>query len=459
MMTAPPGSPASVELLLSVLRHHLDWCDGEELERATDGVEDWQATLLLAAHHQVHTLLRSELLRHVRDHLPEAVADTMQRELGPLMLDNLRQAWRLHRVLDLLETAGLRALAYKGPSLAAMVFGGQIRLSTDLDIVLAADDVLRARDVLIDHGFQRAPWAVDEDGSRLDPLEKDVVLWGPSSDGGGSFAVELHWRLFRTYFDVPLDFDELWSRRQDVRMPKGVVATFGSADYAFLLGVHGHVHRWTQLKWLVEFAWMLTRLDDDGWEHLERTFRRAKLTAEQAVAFTLAGWLMGSHAPRRLASSLHDLPSRHLVAAQVWHSFKDASSGGKPDLFRLQLEFFLATAADRRHRLSVAWRFLRWWWARQGRLEVRKLGADYSSSRTPDGPPPPAGVRALRGARRLWLDLDSLARAAVAGVGDGRWSRRRLRSASETPGPSDHQAPARGRRTGPQPPTGVARHG
>jgi len=457
VIPSPPESPAGVGLLLAVLRHHMGWCDRGALEQAADNVRDWQPELLLAAGHQVHALLRLELLKHARDHVPETVAEYMQRELGTLMMGNLRQAWRLHRIMGLFDAAGIRALAYKGPSLAALVFGGQVRLSTDLDFLLPRMDALRARDLLLDQGFHQVSLPADGDTSKLDPFDKAFTLRGPGSEDGSLFEVDLHWRLFFEYFEVPPTFDELWSRRQSVAMPKGSVPTFGFADYAFILGVHGHKHCWAQLKWLVEFSWMLTRLVDEEWERFERTWHRANLLGELALALTLVAWLLGIHAPRRPMSLLRGLPSRSALATAVWQGWAAGTRGSGSDVAKEPLEFFVAARVDRAQRIAFAWRFVALWWARRIRFELHALTPNWPALAARRGVArSSAGRRALTGVRRLWNDLRILVRAVTGGGGD----RRRIagrRSAGNEPRRSVHPEPGSRSRPGAHTPPGGGR--
>ncbi|MFL5540362.1 MAG: nucleotidyltransferase family protein, partial [Longimicrobiaceae bacterium] len=136
----PPAPTRDTEhaLLLACARLSLSPDEAARVRRMASAV-DWPATLALARRHRLVPFLH----RHLKDApLPPAAA----RELRALQREGvhrgLRMAAVLRRLVDALATAGIEALAYKGPALAMQAYGELgMRSFVDLDLLVRPDDV------------------------------------------------------------------------------------------------------------------------------------------------------------------------------------------------------------------------------------------------------------------------------------------------------------------------------
>src|SRR5690606_38660962 len=103
----------------------------------------------------------------------------------------LAQREDLRRVVDDLARAGVAALPFKGPTLAAWLYGDPgLRPGADLDLLVAPGDVLRARERLLALGWS-ACWQPPE--RLVGPyLRLGTTLYFTAP---GRADVDLHWRL------------------------------------------------------------------------------------------------------------------------------------------------------------------------------------------------------------------------------------------------------------------------
>src|SRR3989442_13911657 len=98
------------------------------------------------------------MLRKARGATPEPA----RRDLRPRAREsadrNLRLTSELVRILDACSTHGVRALAYKGPTLAVLAYGDLgLRPFRDLDIVVDPADIDAGRALLQRLGYHTGP--------------------------------------------------------------------------------------------------------------------------------------------------------------------------------------------------------------------------------------------------------------------------------------------------------------
>ena len=137
------------------------------------------------------------LYRHLNALAPAAVPKAVFVEIWgrheSKSLRNQAMANELLNILQLLDANGIPAIAYKGPALAAAVYGDvALRDFGDLDILLRRQDVLPAKTLLQARGYvsqyDLKP-AVEAAFLRSSMQYHLVVLHGASD-----VMVELHWK-------------------------------------------------------------------------------------------------------------------------------------------------------------------------------------------------------------------------------------------------------------------------
>lgn len=156
MISAPP----EVTVLLACLRFYLRTTMASAVALHLQAVDlNWGKLLQTAINHGVMPLLYQSLkaidCAKVTVQVPHSVMlqlQTLNRMNG---LHNLSQTQELLNVLAKLEKAGIEAIAFKGPVLAAAVYGNvALRQFGDLDILVRYRDFWQAKAVLANEGYQ-----------------------------------------------------------------------------------------------------------------------------------------------------------------------------------------------------------------------------------------------------------------------------------------------------------------
>ncbi len=203
-----------------------------------------------------------------------------------------RQLAELHRVLD---AAGVRAVAYKGPALAADVHGDlAARQFSDLDLLIGDADRALACDALRAAGYG-SPHGYTAREERLYSRWEGVAHFARGAD----WPIELHWRCLAPRYGGPQDPAAVVSRAVPSALGGGFVLVPAPEDLAVLLALHGVKHAWGRLLWLADFAAAASRPGFD-WSRATERARAWNVIGAWRFAVRVAGTLVALPIPATL---------------------------------------------------------------------------------------------------------------------------------------------------------------
>ena len=198
---------------------------------------------------------------------------------------NLSLTRELLRVMALLEKAGIPAISFKGPVLAAQYYGDiGLRQFGDLDILVSRRDVPRAKGILLSSGYRTLLCRWFDPHCQLLHLE-------------GKTVVELHWELMPRIFYVAFDWKSLWNRAEPVSIEGTDVRTLSAEDLLLFLCAHGAKHLWERLGWVCDVAQLLRARPGLDWDRLLQSARKVGAERMLLLGFFLAHDLMGVELP------------------------------------------------------------------------------------------------------------------------------------------------------------------
>lgn len=200
-------------------------------------------------------------------------------------------------VLDVFETAGIPAVPFKGPTLAALLYHDPAaRAFLDLDLLVHRRDAARARGLLTERGYR--PAAPLTPGRQAALLATAGQMRLVRADG---CIVELHTAFGPTSLPAPVLAAEVWDRLQPVPLAGRVLATLATEDLLLLLAYHGAKHLWLRLEWLRDVARLLNAAGTLDWEEVTRRARIRGAERMLLLALHLASELLDAPVPGHLA--------------------------------------------------------------------------------------------------------------------------------------------------------------
>jgi hypothetical protein len=273
------------ELLLSTLRRS---------ETGSAASVDWDALLALADSHGVLTVFCKEF----RGTLPESFKT------------RARSAWthsaflacELESLLEHFCRRGLEVLPLKGPLLAQILYGGPaLRRSDDLDLLVRPQHFKQARALLLDLGFEP------------DDPEDDYH----QTFQRGNTWVELHFSIAPPSSPA-MDLHGAWDRAQTILFRGQRARSFAKPDLLIYLTLHGVKHEFARLIWVLDFATVLTDLNECELKDALTISKRLGIEGALLTTCELARLSFGTKLPPFLTEAIARKPAITVKAAAIW---------------------------------------------------------------------------------------------------------------------------------------------
>ncbi len=260
-----PLSPEK-RALLCCARVNLDGSSREELTALVRGGLDFHALMQDARYHGIMPLLSRHMSAiAVADTCPAELLVALRRSVQSNALTSFALAAELVAVLKLFRAANIEAIAVKGPVSAALCYGDLgLRTFSDLDILIAPDDVGTATELLEARGY--APQLKLPPGWQNQLVREGTERLFRHPDGVR--MVDLHWHLMRHGYSFTPGTRGVFARRQTVYVGTHKVPTLALEPTLLFLLLHGMKHDWSSLGWLTDVAELLRRHPTLDWELL-----------------------------------------------------------------------------------------------------------------------------------------------------------------------------------------------
>jgi hypothetical protein len=297
------------DLLLACCSDSLKGQHTDRVPEAFSRQLDWERVLQLAAHHGVvpHVYIR---LSATPGLAPTQALDHLRQRYEA----NARQAlWltrELLRILEHLQARGIAALPYKGPVLAEFLYGNILqRQFGDLDILVHASDVLRAKAAVRELGYEHS--------LTLTPQQEQAYLQSgyeyTFDSPHGRNLLEIQWQVLPRFYVVDFDMDGLFQRAQSLTLSGHTLQTLGMEDLVLVLCAHAAKHAWIQLSWLCDLA-RLVEAKPVRWEVVQQQAECLGIERIVKASFLLAHKLLGAEVPAALQAQGNQAES---LAARV----------------------------------------------------------------------------------------------------------------------------------------------
>lgn len=212
---------------------------------------------------------------------------------------SLGTAEQLGRIADALTARGLRFAAFKGVTLAIILYGDlSAREYTDVDLIVPAEaldeaeDVVEALGYVNDHSDRRFRHAFQGYQRQLAFTHPDQV------------TVDLHWDFTGSHLPFPLSPADIWGALEMVKVGHRYIPAIAGTDLALLLAGHGTKERWRSLGWVVDFAVLVERRSDLDWASIHARALAQGCGDNVLLACALAERLLGVAVPQALALPL-----------------------------------------------------------------------------------------------------------------------------------------------------------
>jgi hypothetical protein len=299
----------------------------------------------LADRHGVQPLLYNALCD-----LPE-IPDEQRRVLKTIHEANLHKALLLSRelirIVDHLSGVGVQVMPYKGLALAEMLYGDiAARQAGDLDMLIQATDLSRAREALLALGYkQHVSFSQAE--------EREYVKFGYelAFDGvSGPNLLELQWAFQPRFYAVDFDMKGMFNRAIEVSVAGRMMKSPSHADLLLTLSVHAAKHAWGRLIWICDIARLL-QCRALEWNWIQMQAEQLGIARILCVTMILANRLLQEPIPQSGQAFYARDSQAFALADEIVQSLLSGTSFNteSPSYFRLMMRL--------RERPLDRWRF------------------------------------------------------------------------------------------------------
>lgn len=313
-----PSMRLEDELLLCCARIQLDSGRAERIRALVQDGVNWAYLLWKAFPHAMLPLLYWHLNATCPGAVPGSIFKQLQGHFHSNIKRNLFLTGELLSLLNMFEEHGIRALSYKGPLLAASVYGNLgLRQFADLDLLVSPREVPKAKELLLSRGYQpRFPLSHTQEAAYLQTKSEEIFV----REGGGVF-VKLHWGVAAEYFSLPLDVERLWKRLQPLALGGRTLCTLSPEDLLLILCVDGATYLWGRLGRICDVAELIRAHERMDWQQVLEQSRRLGVERMLFLGLRLAAELLGANLPAEVLQRVQVDPKVEALTTKVRERF------------------------------------------------------------------------------------------------------------------------------------------
>jgi hypothetical protein len=317
------------ELLLRAARSYFDPNAVPLLRSVAQQPLDWNYAIQIAESHGLLPLLSRQVEAYCAGRVPAAAFGNLQSRCREISVRMLLLTRELIEVLRLFRAGGIASVPYKGPALSALLYGDHaLRQSDDLDLMIPAEGVWRAIELLESQGFRPCPPLRREQLAAYFRTECDMVF---AHSKPGLF-IDLHWALVPPYHGYYFQAAELWDRLESMDLLGEKIDLLSPDSNLTALCLHGSKHMWARLGWVCDIAALLQPRRGLDWERVLFRARTWRCERVLLLGLSMAHDLLDAGLPAQVASLSRARPEI-IVLAQ--HARKRLFEGRQPGFWAL----------------------------------------------------------------------------------------------------------------------------
>ncbi|MFM7573882.1 MAG: nucleotidyltransferase family protein [Snowella sp.] len=264
IQSSPINTCPEIELLLCCARTQPSPEISQQIQTLVQQTLDWPYLIQTAARHSVLPLLYQNLKTLCPEAVPKPVLSELRNFFHTNAAHNLFLTQELLKILKLFQDNNIPAIPFKGPVLAASVYGNlALRQFGDLDILVNPKDTIKARELLITQDYK---------------LNFDHRWQYSFIHSQKEIYIDLHWELtpfFLFPFKLP-DFETLYQRTKPLALSGESVIDFFPDDLLIILAVQvarGGFEGKESLAQICDLAELIRTQQTLDWEKLLKQVR------------------------------------------------------------------------------------------------------------------------------------------------------------------------------------------
>lgn len=277
---------------------------------------DWDYLLQIAMRRGAIPLLYWNLNATHAPGVPGNILNQLRNYFLANAQKNLLLTKELLKLLAIFEAHQIPAIPYKGPILAASVYGNlSLRQFNDLDILVSQQDLPKAKKILIAQGY-RSLTNLD-DNLKAPSFQASAYNLKFQRNDGKIDLLELHWRVTPPYFSYSFELESFWKRLKPVSLGGVVVRSFSPEDLLLVLCIHGAKDDWRRLGWVCDVAELIKSQEMLNWDWIVNQANKLGCERMLYLGLFMAHHLLETALPQEVWAKIQADPMIKLLAQQM----------------------------------------------------------------------------------------------------------------------------------------------
>jgi hypothetical protein len=229
---------------------------------------DWDYLLQTAPLHGMIPLLYTHLQAICPEAVPPDILERLQNHYQGNAQRNLFLTGELLKFLDLFQQHEIAAVPFKGPILAASIYGNlALRQFGDLDILIHKQDVIKAKELMLAQGYQLEMISLTKaQEAAYIQSQAEYNFW--RAEGSSRINVELHWGIVPGDFARAIAPECFFSPLEPISLQQKTILTFTPENLLLILCIQRSKHLWERLDWICDIAEILRTHPQMNWQQV-----------------------------------------------------------------------------------------------------------------------------------------------------------------------------------------------
>jgi hypothetical protein len=303
---------------------------------------DYNEFKKLISYHNLSSLLNT----HKNDFIIlQTLDEFLKRSSKKSLIKHLQLKAEFLKLWDILNQHQFKVTLFKGHYLIDTVYNEKnIRTSTDVDVLIEAEDLSRIKDLLLKHGYRfvHPEYDLNENKSELfKKIENENPFYTPNG-----CIIDLHFKLFKNPHFLKT---EHWETKETFYENRKMEVLPLPNIFVYLI-VHGKKHDWSRLKWLLDIVQFYNLFNEKDWEQVDKIINENNLEYLLCETLQLCKVLLKVEIPARYQQKVKNTlsnnfnPNKLLFPSKykLFKNFKNLIKKKSWNFFWYQMSLFPA---------------------------------------------------------------------------------------------------------------------
>lgn len=271
------------ELIIYCARTHIERPLVYKIKAFLNRDLDWDYLISQASRNNLKSLLYFQLNEMCPDLVPRNLMDHLRDNYTRNVHKNLLMMGELFKILEILESEGIRAIPYKGPVLASRLYGNlSLREFSDLDIFVDKKDVLKIKEILVSLGYEPKLKLTPKREIQYLEIQREYQFINKKS----GVNVEIQWILPDLSLSFPTEPIFTMDETETAKINNYELSVFLKEDLLIILSLHTVTHLWGKLSRICDIAELIKNSEELNWDKIIE--KSQDLSVERILYLNLA---------------------------------------------------------------------------------------------------------------------------------------------------------------------------